>query len=211
MVLPVPGAAGNDAQPAFDGRSGGGHGRLVRGGAEHARQCIAEVAPGHVRGQGMQARGKSGFGFEQAVQIQAVAVQHQRTWWVGGAASYHRTGRERGAPGSTRRQPDREHVLGHFLAVFRGWPFHDLRKRLAGLGERQAGVTGPVHRAYRRRRQHHLRAGAQVRHRPGEEAVDVGEHAGFGEHLELIPVHHDASPRKQASIASMQAREGRSR
>ena len=49
VVLPVPGAAGDDAQPPFDGRCGGSHGRLVRaGGAEHARQCIAEVAPGHV-------------------------------------------------------------------------------------------------------------------------------------------------------------------
>ena len=187
------------------------HRRPVCGAAQHARQRVSDLAPVHVRGQGMHVRGKSEFGLEQAVQVQAVAVQHQRQRFAGGAARHHAAGRERLAPGSRRRQPDRAHLLRHLLAILRRLPSHDVRQRLTGFSERQTGVTGPVHRAYRRRRQHHLRAGTQVRQRQGEEAVDVREHAGFREHQELIPVGHDASPRKQASIAWMQAREGRSR
>ena len=73
------GPAGDDAQPPLDGGPGGGHRGRVGGGAEHAGQRIAEGARGQVGGPGTDARGEPRLGFEQAVQVEPIMVQHQRT------------------------------------------------------------------------------------------------------------------------------------
>ena len=148
---------------------------------------------------------------KQAVQVEAVAVQDERSGrgWVGvrgdDGASTQRLEQRR-----LRGQGDRLQIGRQRLLRAAGVGSLDQRgDRLAGVAEIEAGVAVPVQRAGRGCGQGNVLAGAEDHRQPGEVAVDVGENAGSGQSVDLlVPVHGD-SP-KQASIASTQARDGRS-
>ena len=204
------GTAGDDAEPPLDGSSGRCHGRPVCGAAQHACQlslrarAASRPRPGHAGARQVPTRlrtGGAGTGGRGPAPMAAV-----RRW----AACHHPAGASascrRHAPAAGSRAPAPAAPRHpRQVAVPRCPPAASRPRRAAGrYDQRDASRLPPPRTAPPPGR----RPGRQ---RQCEEAVDVREHAGFREHLELVHGRHEPPPRKQASIASMQAREGRSR
>ena len=208
------GAAGDDAEPPLqrDAQRRDRLGGSIFPGVEDP--CGGGLGAGRqipLRCQGAQTRRQPAFGVEQAVQVEAVAVQDEgpvvrrvRVRGDDGASSQRLA--QRGARGKgDRLQVGRQRLL---RAAGVG-SLHERRDRLAGVAEVEAGVAVPVQRAGRGRSQGNVLAGAEVHRQPGKVAVDVGENAGSCQGVDLLVAVHGDSP-KQASIASTQARDGRS-
>ena len=208
------GAAGDDAQPSFHGdaqRRDRLCGPILPRVEDPCDRGLGTARPIPLRGQGEQPRGQPAFGVEQAVQVEAVAVQNE-----GPVAIRVRV---RGHDGTSAQRLEQCRVRGQcdLLQVGRQrllraagvGSLHERRDRLAGVAEVEAGVAVPVQRAGRGRSQGNVLAGAEVHRQPGKVAVDVGENAGSCQGVDLLVAVHGVPP-KQASIASMQARDGRS-
>ncbi len=213
--LPGAGAAGDDAQAPFQRRAqrGDRFGGSILAVVEHPldRGRSRGNRPG-VSGEFDQPRGQPGFGVEQPVQVEAIPVHDQGAISSQGlAGSDDRAAGQRVEEGCAPGKCDRLQFRGQRLRrSARVGPLDEGGDRLAGSAQVQAGVAVPVNRACRRGRERHLFPGAEVRHQPGEAAVDVGEDAGPGQGVDLGVPAHRGSP-KHALIASMQARDGRRR
>ena len=212
--LPGAGAAGDDAQAPFQRRAqrgdrfGGSIFAVVEHPLDRGRSRGYRFG---VPGEFDQPRGQSGFGVEQPVQVEAILVHDQGAIRAQGlAGSDDRAAGERLEKGCASGQCDRPQFRGQRLRrSARVGLLDEGDDRLAGRAQVQAGVTVPVNRACRRGSERHIVAGAEVAHQPGEAAVDVGEDAGLGQGVDQGVPAHGVSP-THASIASMQARAGRS-